>query len=370
MNQLDPFFQASEERSDSWQAEDVEAQKRELEYYNRQKEQRELADVAPPSEAAIRLSVPGNGSNPTETIKKQNSGIHEQMSIKLKRGEDDVGEEAHDLARLLFGGFPKRRSLLSIFDYSMLHDWGLFGDFFNGWKQPSRAKPVMAGTRRREYDTPFSFNQEPSAPPLDLQWDAVPVNDVPDVKPDFVDSLPRNLEPEQIKDTTETLTSALEAQGYAGIDVGGGGDCLFRALAHQALGTENSHYDLRQLIAEEIENNRELYEQDIIALEESETAIPHDFPDFKSVIVDRYLHRIRTMGKIGDAICIGAFTRLFDCDVVVFLHDKQRGLSSIVFEWPGQGKGERVVRHIAWIPSGSSDEANNHYISVVPMLAA
>jgi len=258
---------------------------------------------------------------------------------------------------LLFGGFPKRRSLLSIFDYGMLEDWGLV-DFFRGWIPPAKQRNVIstiADTRRREYDSDYAREDdieydipEPSAPAMD----------------DIVQPLPRR--PEEFKSQSDTLTSALEAKGFTAIDVGGGGDCLFRALAHQALGTETAHYDLRQLIAEEIENNRPLYEEDVVALEETETAIPEDIADFKDAVFARYVSKIRTMGRIGDAICIGAFTRLFDCDVVVFLHDRQRGLSSIVFEWPGHGKDERVRRHIAWIPSSSSDEASNHYISVIP----
>ncbi|KAJ3337622.1 hypothetical protein HDU93_000765 [Gonapodya sp. JEL0774] len=170
----------------------------------------------------------------------------------------------------------------------------------------------------------------------------------------------------------ERLLAALTTAGYAYRDVGGGGDCLFLSLSEQSFGTPTHHLALRNAIVDEIEANREFYEEDVRAMMGR---------DDKGAFED-YCVRMRKEGECGDAICVTAFTRVFEADVVVMFFDAKKGeLGRVVFEHspeqespihhhhntkPERSIVARAIRHIGWYPSESGQEAMNHYISVYP----
>ena len=59
--------------------------------------------------------------------------------------------------------------------------------------------------------------------------------------------LDQSSNPEQPLHSVSLLETRLSQLGRIPLDVGGGGDCFFRAVSHQLYGTPNNHYQVRSL---------------------------------------------------------------------------------------------------------------------------
>ena len=68
-----------------------------------------------------------------------------------------------------------------------------------------------------------------------------------------------SIQKQPAKAETQQLQARLSSLGFLLLDVGGGGNCQFRAFAHQLLGDPKQHTTMRQEAVKYIENYRERY---------------------------------------------------------------------------------------------------------------
>ncbi|KAJ1564092.1 hypothetical protein HK096_009665 [Nowakowskiella sp. JEL0078] len=187
----------------------------------------------------------------------------------------------------------------------------------------------------------------------------------------------------------EKLISSLGAYGFVYKDLQGYGDCLFEALADQQFEDTLRHLELRASIVREIKSCWPAYILDIRAnyfMTDSARDSDAEIKELDDLqVVKEYTDRIMQSGEIGDAICIAAFAKLYNCDVAVYLWNEHSGFSCFMVEAPRNKELDptkdpmfwsdeetalerdgRPVKHIAWYQSESGFESGNHYFSVFP----
>lgn len=179
------------------------------------------------------------------------------------------------------------------------------------------------------------------------------------------------------------LFSSLDSLAIPHKDVGGAGDCLFLSLSDQLANARNngakfprlSAAQIRSIVADEIATNREIYKWDVLAL-----CGPSAERDPEGAY-EGYAEAMAKQGTYGDAVCLAAFARVFDCAVAVWMWDARRGrVGRVVVEWEdeaadGEDRKEGLIGlaapeekrrlNVGWYPSGQG-EAGNHYFSVYP----
>lgn len=99
---------------------------------------------------------------------------------------------------------------------------------------------------------------------------------------------------------TSSLINQMESLGFVRFPIGGDGNCLFRALAHQLEGNDDNHMALRQNVCDYLEEHSAYWEN----------VIP--FAGFS-----RYVSRMRHSGRYGDEHCIVAFAKQYSVCVNV-----------------------------------------------------
>ncbi|KAI9000394.1 hypothetical protein DFJ74DRAFT_775629 [Hyaloraphidium curvatum] len=267
-------------------------------------------------------------------------------------------------------------------DYGM--DYLPFGDLFwsdfpRGWYEPRQpatrkapghtdAAAAVAPKPPPASSTP-PFEEEPrpvrkTAPEqAELRSPASPAAPAKDM--DFETSLSHK----------EMLYSALDSMDIKHKDVGGAGDCLFLSLSDQIANyrapfgnTKQARFpklsanQIRGIVVDEIATSRDLYKWDVLALVNGNARSEDE-------AFDAYVAKMARPGEYGDAICLAAFARVFDCGVVVWMwDDKKDRLSRVIVEWEEDGDGPRVEKrrlHVGWFPAGEG-ESGNHYFSVFP----
>ncbi|KAJ3043674.1 hypothetical protein HDV00_004447 [Rhizophlyctis rosea] len=228
---------------------------------------------------------------------------------------------------------------------------------------PIYSKPPSITTRRTP--SPASdTTQVPSLPPTPPKSPSTPT------PPSSTRSRSRSRQSSLTPSTPrERLFTLLQESNYVPIDVPGTGNCLFSALADQAWGDKDRHREMRSKIADEIERNRDKYEAEVVVSEmEKVDRLDLDVEEGGDGggmdMFEKYLERIRTDGKVGDAICIAAYATIFKSDVIVHIVDDRTGeLGSFPIEYGGEDhKG--LETHIGWYRSDCGIETANHYISV------
>ena len=75
------------------------------------------------------------------------------------------------------------------------------------------------------------------------------------------DTTPQQASPPINDPDLRSRLAAFQAKGWQAVDVGGGGDCFFRALAKQVLGDEQLHGPARQLTIRYMREHREEFEE-------------------------------------------------------------------------------------------------------------
>ena len=60
-------------------------------------------------------------------------------------------------------------------------------------------------------------------------------------------------------DSTTLLNFRLRQLGLRAFDVGGSGDCFFRAVSHQLYGNPNNHFHIRQAAVQYLRHNPERF---------------------------------------------------------------------------------------------------------------
>ncbi|KAJ1653227.1 2-oxoglutarate dehydrogenase E1 component [Dispira simplex] len=97
----------------------------------------------------------------------------------------------------------------------------------------------------------------------------------------------------------------LKPLGYYCKDILGDGNCLFRALADQHLGNQDTHAEYRQKICDYIANHRDDFEP---------------FIEFDETF-DHYLDRMRSLGTFGGHLELVAFTRNYHAAIKIYHAD-------------------------------------------------
>ena len=101
--------------------------------------------------------------------------------------------------------------------------------------------------------------------------------------------LDQSSNPEQPLHSVSLLETRLSQLGRIPLDVGGGGDCFFRAVSHQLYGTPNNHYQVRSLGIHHLLHNPEQF---------IESNTGHSWQE--------YLNNMSCEGTWADAIIIQA----------------------------------------------------------------
>ena len=101
--------------------------------------------------------------------------------------------------------------------------------------------------------------------------------------------LDQSSNPEQPLHSVSLLETTLSQLGRIPLDVGGGGDCFFRAVSHQLYGTPNNHYQVRSLGIHHLLHNPEKF---------IESNTGHSWQE--------YLNNMSCEGTWADAIIIQA----------------------------------------------------------------
>lgn len=217
--------------------------------------------------------------------------------------------------------------------------------------------------------------QTPSPPPATppRTWTPTPVTPATDIPVDF--ALPED----STITNRELLLSSLSSLNISYKDLGGSGNCLFLSLSDQLANYHStssqpaqprfpklSARQIRAIVVDEIATNRELYKWDVLAMSTSK-----DSDSNPEAAYDSYVDSMAKPETYGDAICLAAFARVFDCGIAVWMwdHSKNR-VGRVVVEWEDaedreHDEGEKRRLNVAWMPS-ERGEAGNHYISVYP----
>ncbi|KAG6846207.1 hypothetical protein H0H93_015419, partial [Arthromyces matolae] len=138
--------------------------------------------------------------------------------------------------------------------------------------------------------------------------------------------------------STAQLNSQLRSLGLYAADTLGDGNCLFRALSDQLLGSPSQHLILRQRICDWIAEHRERYEPFV----EDERGL------------EKHLECMREHGTYGGHLELSAFAHMEKRDVKVV----QPGLVYVIewrAFWEGQGS-----------PKGKEKEKKNNYYDEDP----
>ena len=118
------------------------------------------------------------------------------------------------------------------------------------------------------------------------------------------------------------------------------------------------------MIVDEVVARRELYDGDVVVSESKSGSNGDEWDEDEGSLFQAYVKRMRCNGQIGDAVCIAAFSRLFQTDVVVYAFDDTTGsLTQVRIENTGK-EDERGLTRLGWYPSRVGVDALNHYISV------
>ena len=277
----------------------------------------------------------------------------------------DSDDEDFGLGDLFWNGFPR---------------WWYdeHGPMWESRKDPARPAPVAAKQKQTVETIAKPRAKEPSAPkpaispPVQpsLQTPPTPFADTEKIPVDF--ALPSEIP------TADLIFSSLDSLGINHKDVGGAGDCLFLSLSDQIANSHSAGFprlsarQIRAIVVDEINTNRELYKWDVLALACSGNAAKAESDSEAGY--EAYVELMARPGTYGDAVCLAAFARVFDCAVNVWMWDSKRArVSRVVVEWEDEqtemGNDEvmmwRRKLNVGWYPAGEG-EAGNHYFSVYP----
>lgn len=146
-------------------------------------------------------------------------------------------------------------------------------------------------------------------------------------------------------------------------DVGGDGNCFFRALSDQLFGNESQHIDIRQRTCQYLKQNRDEFQPFVAALvDEGEMANnnkPVSSNKKASKVTDSYdcyIKALETLGTYADNGCLVAFARLYGLDI--HIHQLELDIWTITGAPPAK-KGHQPNRqlHLAY-------HNGEHYSSV------
>ncbi|KAJ3085732.1 hypothetical protein HK102_013881 [Quaeritorhiza haematococci] len=222
-----------------------------------------------------------------------------------------------------------------------------FNDFWHGKENPEPTNPPLRDVERKSGNYSSDENHLSGSRNIPIKW----VSNIDDngkevnstsklsesspTSTSTISHTSRSSHSIRTKSSRQALLDELDRLHFSYNDLPGSGDCLFQALSFQTWDSAKEFSKMRSIIADEIEDNRGLYEQDIIASEEPYGANDLSTEDDKDALFYAYIRRIRREGEVGDAICIAAFAKIFGVNVRVFIYDKRRqALSDFTIEPP------------------------------------
>lgn len=108
-------------------------------------------------------------------------------------------------------------------------------------------------------------------------------------------------------------------------DVGGDGNCCFRALSDQLFGNENEHLDIRQRTCQYMRQHRDEFQPFIAALADQEEvgkkASEAKKTNKKSDSFDTYMKALEMQGTYADNASLVAFARLYQSDILIHQYE-------------------------------------------------
>jgi hypothetical protein len=145
--------------------------------------------------------------------------------------------------------------------------------------------------------------------------------------------------------------SFLKANGLKKVDRGGGGDCQFRVLAHELLGSAEKFKEMRKFIAEEMRFHRARH------IDTAQYDVPSGFGPYTTF--DQYLDALENGNVWGNNNTLQACADAFGVKINCLSSMSEGTLFQIPPVDQPHMKGEILIGH----------EAEYHYVGLVPLLS-
>ena len=146
----------------------------------------------------------------------------------------------------------------------------------------------------------------------------------------------------EVSPSMSVLTHRLSQLGLRPVDVGGAGDCFFRAVSHQLFGTSDNHLQIRAVGIEHLRDHPEHF--------------------IESIVGHSWLHYLNNMGRQGtwcDNVIIQAVANAFNCTIHITESAENFSETTVIHPVGSQGMEGRPRT----IYLGHLDEI--HYVSTV-----
>ena len=145
-----------------------------------------------------------------------------------------------------------------------------------------------------------------------------------------------------VSPSMSVLTYRLSKLGLRPVDVGGAGDCFFRAVSHQLFGTSDNHLQIRAVGIEHLRDHPEHF--------------------IESIVEHSWLHYLNNMGRQGtwcDNVIIQAVANAFNCTIHITESAENFSETTLIHPVGSQG----IEGRPRTIYLGHLDEI--HYVSTV-----
>jgi hypothetical protein len=141
------------------------------------------------------------------------------------------------------------------------------------------------------------------------------------------------------------IDAKLKSRNLRSVDVGGAGDCQYHVLAHslKPFGITQSHSDIRQMVADELEQNPALYRGFVTVDDSTGDAAAPEFATYKT-----FVENTRKPGTWGDHVTFQAAANVFDVPFLIF----HPGPGPPIELCPGVSRAATTRKHaiVAYLP--------------------